>query len=145
MAFQIRSQLRSCLQQLRGLRWTRNRPLPGSETRKIVMGISWYYIYIHMLILCIYIYINIYMYMYMYINYKYKYDYRYRSIDIKKCINYIYIIHICVSNQHCDIWVCLNMGYTALIHDRFNRKNDDKPEKTGTLFSDKTLMCCGIA
>lgn len=85
------------------------------------------------------------MYMYMYINYKYKYDYRYRSIDIKKCINYIYIIHICVSNQHCDIWVCLNMGYTALIHDRFNRKNDDKPEKTGTLFSDKTLMCCGIA
>jgi hypothetical protein len=36
------------------------------------------------------------------------------------------------------------MGYTALIHDRFNRKNDDKPEKMGTLFSDKTPMCCGI-
>ena len=34
--------------------------------------------------------------MYMYINYKYKYDFRYRSIDIKKCINYIYILYIFV-------------------------------------------------
>ena len=37
--------------------------------------------------------------MYMYINYKYKYDFRYRSIDIKKCINYIYIYYTYLCKQ----------------------------------------------
>ena len=36
-------------------------------------------------------------------------------------------INICISNQYCEIWMCLNIGCTRT--NLFNRENHDRPVK----------------